>query len=46
MAAGIREALNERVGGNVVSYGESGVGLVNHETGAVVLYVMNLGDGM
>ncbi|MCM1064857.1 MAG: hypothetical protein NC420_10385 [Eubacterium sp.] len=35
------EEFNERVEGNVVSYGESGVGFVNHETGEVILYVTN-----
>lgn len=40
-----REDVNESAGGNVVSYGQSGVGFVNHETGEVIVYVTDPGDG-
>lgn len=40
-----REEINERAGGNVASYGRSGVGFINHETGEVIVYVTDPGDG-
>ncbi len=40
-----REEINERAGVNVVSYGESGIGYINHETGEVILYVTDPGGG-
>ena len=39
-----REDINELAGGNVVSYGPSGVGFINHETGEVIVYVRDSGD--
>ena len=39
-----REDINELAGGNVVSYGPSGVGFINHETGESIVYVMDPGD--
>lgn len=39
-----REDINELAGGNVVSYGSSGVGYINHETGESIVYVTDSGD--
>lgn len=39
-----REDVKELAGGNVVSYGSSGVGFVDHETGEVIVYVTDSGD--